>query len=156
MGEDLLFNLEYAKQADSVVTISDSLYVYDKTNVASLTHKYKDIYYEQNLCLFRQWLNWFNEYKSANDVWVHYRIVSLYFKKLFYTCSQRISVKKLDMVRSMFSSDVVISIQRSRHLFDRSHRLVLQLIVKKRYRLLLIVGTVYCRLKPILQGRREQ
>jgi len=151
MGEDLFFNLEYVQQINSVVTISEALYVYDRTNENSLTHKYKEIYHEQNLILFNRWLDWFNKYETVNDIWVHYRIVNLYLKKLFTVCSDKKPVRKLDIVKTMFNNDIAISIQRSRNLFDGLHKIVLQLIVKKRYRLLLIVCNTYCRVKLLFR-----
>lgn len=147
MGEDLLFNLEYVKQINKVAAISDTLYIYDKTNDSSLTHVYKEIYHEQNLYVFKQWLDWFHEFDHVNDVNVHCRIVRSYLNRLFNVCAGTLPGKKIQMVRSMCDDDLDVSIKKAITHFDRLHRIVLRLIIHRKYRMLLFVGTAYCKVK---------
>ena len=147
MGEDLLFNLEYVKKITKLVIVPETLYIYNKTNEGSLTRTYKKVYHEQNLYVFKRWLDWFCEFDNVDDSKVHCRIVRSYMHELFNVCAGKIPGKKIQLVKSILDDDLFFSIKRSISCFDMSHRMMLRLILRERYRMFLCIGIVYCEFK---------
>ena len=149
MGEDLLFNLDYVKRAEAVVAIPETLYIYDKNNDASLTRNYKALNFKQDLYVFKMWLGWFEGFERIDDTRVHYRITELYFRHLFNICSGALPGKKIDLLREMCDDVLDTSARKAFGHYDRLHKIVLWLILRRRYRTVLFIGTAYCNIKRI-------
>lgn len=149
MGEDLLFNLGYIKNIKKVASISDTLYIYDRGNGNSITNNYKAEYHIQNIFVFGCWLSWLNEFSNVDDTRVHCRIVRSCFKNLFGICAGTVVGNKLEAVEDMYDENVVSSIRKSIGCFDGFHRFILHLILRRKYRTVIFIGTVYCKIKAL-------
>lgn len=149
MGEDLLFNLEYVKQAGKVNAIPVSLYLYNRQNENSLATNYKISYYEQGLYVCKQWLEWVNQFDAIDDVNIHYHISRAYFHCLMIVCSSELSGNKIDTIKAMSSEDLFRSIRKSIGKFNLFQKMIFKMTLRGNFRLVLFAGSLWARFKKL-------
>ncbi len=154
MGEDLFFNLPYVKQMTKVISIPEMLYIYDKSNDGSLTYAYREHYYTQQLFVYRQWLEWLGEFRDVDCVHVHSRIIQNRFARLFGICGLPGKADRISLLKEMWDPSFDASAEKAGSRFDKAHRFILYLLVRRRYGAVLMCGRAYCKVKQKRRGKR--
>lgn len=151
MGEDLLFNLGYIKNINSLKAINETVYKYNRTNPNSLVKNYKQGYYEQDKQVCLEWVGWMAEVGVKNRTQIYYHI-----SRSFMTCLLSIvdGDKKAakDKLFTLIDDDLIFSITQSVHMYNNFQKLMLKCASKKKVELLILLTRVYIKLKNILKG----
>lgn len=66
-GEDLIFNFNYLKHINKIKYTNKTSYYYDRSNVTSLSQKYRENRYENELILFNVLMNFFYDKGIINQ-----------------------------------------------------------------------------------------
>ena len=147
MGEDLLFNLGYIKNIKKVTSISDSLYIYDKTNGGSITNNYKLIYHRQTVYVMERWLEWLSGFEGIDDIYVHHRIVTTYIN---YLSKNELTYKEKKSIICQFDLEkLAYSVKKVKHQLKRYYVFVFGLILNKRFKSAALVLTVRSKLHKL-------
>lgn len=145
MGEDLLFNLHYLKNAHAICALKAPLYEYSQLNPNSLVRKYKIGYYEQDKFVCEEWIQWFEslgmDLKSTKKAYYH--ISRSFFAFFRYITENNKMENRLQLIENSIDGSLTKSIKCTLDEYNVIQKRILKCIIEKKYKRALRIAALY-------------
>lgn len=151
IGEDLFFNLGYIQNVNKIIVIDDTLYNYDRSNDISITNKYSNIYFYNEIFVFKSWYDFFLKYDNVDLSKLYLRVSQSYFNYLFCLCNEKSLEKNVNVLSETIDSFLTNIFKESKQKFSILKRFVLWLTVHRKFRLVLLSCSAYRAVKKLFK-----
>lgn len=142
MGEDLLFNLNYLKYTQQIRFNNQPFYTYTKDSMDSVSKELPADYFDNQVFLFKQVLDFFSHLKKLKDDNNQKKLYADFMKNISNYMKKSASVYDRSTFTQMMKKEVLS--QKSRVILDeismahltRAHKILLILIKTKQFNLI--------------------